>query len=1081
VATIVLVMANSAAGTAGDLVLEGLLQAAGHTVVRRSDEEAEYGGAYDGVVVSDSCSGGTVGSKYDTAAVPGVTFENVTWRLGTYLAGLSGTQLTVYDVEGNGGLTGTVTAFTETVSVQGIDTDTLPGTPTIVARFLGDADHGVIVHWPAGSNLTSGTAPAKRAFIRFGDGAVPVMTADGTTLVEATFAWAFGSGGATVEGTGSAALSFTGAATGRRIGPISESGTLADVVAEVYSNRINSTGDESYDVPSSGEAADLAAAFGEVTAGDYVAAAALVDPYEYDVVEFSDTATGRDHVFLRERTPSTRFWGFYVWSLDPGRTDMVVEAPHPKSDLHTHTEAASLFNKNNSRAFLLSTTHRNANAATDGSGNRVSDLANYTGVNPFQSVHEVVAVADTTVVQVHGYGNSTDPDYDIIVSEGQSSPSQRTQGLAQDLRDNVVVNAAAARVAVYDGVVGTALGATGNVQGQWSRAQGDHYWVHVEQNSDVRSDTTARGQVEDVLALGIPDVGEGSAEATLAFSAAAQGVRETSGAGSAGLTHTATANGQRETFGSGGSTLGGLAAVAVGLRTVLGDPDAPLGGVTSAAVGVREVLGQPGAGSLGGVTSLAIGFRETFGSGSAFRIFTATALGSVNGQRVGVGSAVLGFSATASGAGTGPVEGTASAVLVFTSTATAEVTQPTGFGEGQAALTITATAAGQRETFGTASSAFVFYSDAPVDELVETPTPVARPKVFAATLVARVPASSGAPSLVEVDRLIFEGLSYTHELNRPGSASLGVPIRTLSDAAKERLADLAAHPSEVWIYWGSDVVWAGEIQTIGIQDQTVQLGCAGLLGYTWRMGVTTDLTYSQVDQFAIAKSLVDHWQGQAFGNYGIDTSGISASGVERDRTYLRDELHNIGQRLQELGAVIDGFDMHVDPSSRELVLSYPTRGADLTASVFFDERNIDSASVALSVGPDDLVTDGSFTGTLASDTGTNTVTYAERSNAALRATYGRSWGSENFQNVTVEETVAGHGDAYMNARDGVFFQPGVTIVPRAGADIGDFDPGDTVTYSYDAGLGRQTGSYRVAKVTVDVDASGTTRIRTEFV
>lgn len=351
---------------------------------------------------------------------------------------------------------------------------------------------------------------------------------------------------------------------------------------------------------------------------------------------------------------------------------------------------------------------------------------------------------------------------------------------------------------------------------------------------------------------------------------------------------------------------------------------------------------------------------------------------------------------------------------------------------------------------------------------------------FEVVLVARVPAPAGPPTLAEVDWLVFDQLTYIDELNRPGSATVGCPIRSLSDASKQRLARLDQFPSEVWVNYGSTRVWAGEVQTLGLQGQSVQLNCAGLLGYTFRMGVTTDLTFAAVDQFAIARALVDHWQGLSYGNYGIDTSGVTPSGVTRDRTYLRDELHNIGQRLQELGAVQNGFDIHVDPTSRALVLSYPQRGIDLTASVFLDQRNIDSASVALSVAPADLVTDVSATGSYQDATGANTVTYAELANTSLRATYGRSWSGQNFQNVTVGETVLGHGTAYLDARNRVLFQPGATIKPRVGADVRDFGPGDTISYSYDAGLGVQSGTYRVAKKTVTVDQGGDRKIGVEF-
>lgn len=351
---------------------------------------------------------------------------------------------------------------------------------------------------------------------------------------------------------------------------------------------------------------------------------------------------------------------------------------------------------------------------------------------------------------------------------------------------------------------------------------------------------------------------------------------------------------------------------------------------------------------------------------------------------------------------------------------------------------------------------------------------------FEVVLAARTPQSAGPPILVEVDRLVVDTISYIDELNRPGSASLGCPIRSLSSAVKTRLADLAAFPSEAWIYADSELAWAGEIQTLGMRDQTVELGCTGLLGYTARMGVTADLTYSSVDQHTIAKGLVDHWQGQAYGDYGIDTSGVTASGVTRTRTYLRDELHNIGQRLQELAAVINGFDLHVDPATRDLVLSYPTRGLDLTASVFLDERNIDSASVAMSVAPDDLVTDISATGTSSDSAGAGATLYSARSNAPLRTTYGRSWAGQNYDGVSVLGTLEGHGDAFLDARDGQMFQPGVTVVPRVGADVGDFAPGDTISYSYDAGLGVQSGTFRVAKLTVRVDSDGKQRIGVDF-
>lgn len=352
---------------------------------------------------------------------------------------------------------------------------------------------------------------------------------------------------------------------------------------------------------------------------------------------------------------------------------------------------------------------------------------------------------------------------------------------------------------------------------------------------------------------------------------------------------------------------------------------------------------------------------------------------------------------------------------------------------------------------------------------------------YEVVLVARTPQSAAAPTLTVVAGLTVEGIDYTEELNRAGSATLSCPISSLTPTVKARLASLATAPSEAWIYRDTDLVWAGEVQTLGLNGQNVQLNCAGLLAYTSRMGVTADLVYTGTDQFVIAKGLVDHWQNQSYGNYGLDTSGIGTSGVTRDRTYLRNDLHNIGTRLLELGAVDDGFDVHVDPATRDLVLSYPQRGADLTDSVFLDRMSIDSAAIAISVAPGDLVSDISATGTTQSTSGQGSALYSARGNATLRATYGRSWAGESFDGVSVQSTLDGHGDAYLSARSTALFQPGVTALARPGAAPGDFGPGDVISYSYDAGLGEQSGEFRVSKVSVKVDSDGSERISVEFV
>src|SRR5690606_8701994 len=142
----ILMVVGSTSLSAGDDFVRQRLEAAGHTVVYQDDDESgEYSGSYDGVFVSDSCSGSKVGSRYASVDKPGITAENVSWDLGSYLGAIDGTDWAIQDVDGNGGLTGTRTVYTETMPQQGIDTDSLPDGATVVARLAGDSDHGVYV------------------------------------------------------------------------------------------------------------------------------------------------------------------------------------------------------------------------------------------------------------------------------------------------------------------------------------------------------------------------------------------------------------------------------------------------------------------------------------------------------------------------------------------------------------------------------------------------------------------------------------------------------------------------------------------------------------------------------------------------------------------------------------------------------------------------------------------------------------------------------------------------------------------------------------------------------------------------
>lgn len=135
------------------------------------------------------------------------------------------------------------------------------------------------------------------------------------------------------------------------------------------------------------------------------------------------------------------------------------------------------------------------------------------------------------------------------------------------------------------------------------------------------------------------------------------------------------------------------------------------------------------------------------------------------------------------------------------------------------------------------------------------------------------------------------------------------------------------------------------------------------------------LTWTATDQAEIAWGLLQQTQARVGGDLGISKgwSGTTPTGVFRDRTYeLRDP---IGERIQELSEVIDGFDWDISPvsaSGLELDIWYPQRGSD--RGVVLEYGGL-VASASVEVNPGDYANAISMTG---DDNATPPVTAVDR-------------------------------------------------------------------------------------------------------
>lgn len=348
--------------------------------------------------------------------------------------------------------------------------------------------------------------------------------------------------------------------------------------------------------------------------------------------------------------------------------------------------------------------------------------------------------------------------------------------------------------------------------------------------------------------------------------------------------------------------------------------------------------------------------------------------------------------------------------------------------------------------------------------------------VYHVTAQARTPALSGPPTLVEIGPIHASGLNWTEELNRPGSIQFSCDPASLSDDIKARLVDLRRFPLEVKVWRDSTVVALGHIQSYTIQATTLSVYCSGLLSYLSYMLIQADYFPSGVDQAVIVKTLVETWQNLDYGNFGLATSGIAAHGVPRDGTYKRDDLRKVSDVINQIAERDNAFDYYVNPATRALVLVNPQRGTDLSNTVFLDYRNITDPSVSVSVAPADVASDAFVTSML--DDGVTL--YGTASNASTRQSFGRSAIADTYQDVSNQATLDGHASELLATRAEQLFIPGPNAFATLDADVDDFTVGDTVRYSFDAGLGLTTMAARVVKRRIAIDNDGAERINVEF-
>lgn len=341
--------------------------------------------------------------------------------------------------------------------------------------------------------------------------------------------------------------------------------------------------------------------------------------------------------------------------------------------------------------------------------------------------------------------------------------------------------------------------------------------------------------------------------------------------------------------------------------------------------------------------------------------------------------------------------------------------------------------------------------------------------------VRRTPAQLTVPVYTELGSIPASSFSIKdYKTMEPSEASFDANLDALDPDTKTALRDLAAQPLEVWVYRDGTRIFNGPVVGGGISGNTLTLNARGRLIYLKYMLVWQDKTWTATDMFTIGKALVDDWQGQDYGNFGVLTASIGTLGTTRNFEVAgASEYPTVYTILGDLA--LGSFDVHLDPDTGNLVFS-ATRGTDLTASVSI-ERGIAQAAAGFALGPGMLASEVFGTGTAANQSAPLTTSKA---NTSLRTSFGRAGFAQTYDPVVDANHLSDLTQADLDLRGAVYFNPGGELFEVQEADFDDLEPGNTVEYSYDAGLGKQTFNVRIEKRTLTVTPDGQEKLGVEF-
>lgn len=352
----------------------------------------------------------------------------------------------------------------------------------------------------------------------------------------------------------------------------------------------------------------------------------------------------------------------------------------------------------------------------------------------------------------------------------------------------------------------------------------------------------------------------------------------------------------------------------------------------------------------------------------------------------------------------------------------------------------------------------------------------------------------------DLAELELTGVKFDRRIIQPGSFSANISVT--DDLTASSVRSIIPGRTVCHVYrdeelWGTYVIWQKQSKTASRGAVQFALQGSSLESLLYRRVIDYDIIFTNTDQIDIAKTLIQNMQTgiapyESAADYSIQTQEGN-SGVLRDRTYFQSDATSVGQRIEEISDVDNGFeymiDVYVNPNSgvRERLWKwgYPLLGQTEVAWSFEQPGNITSLTIT------EDATDGATAFWARGDATGEDSTEDQRAlitpNPSLATTflangYPQIDAVVDYSSVTDIATLEGYASWWAANRGGVSLIPEIEVRPNnedfqiiSPARLGDYANISVVNIYYplnDDGSPSYSGHYRIVGIEVQPNERG---------